>query len=385
MNARERFNAIARFRKPDRVPVRGEPRKATLSRWYAEGLPSTIDVPVYFGFEPGESLTAYPAEGFEYLWNKLGSHYVNIGPVPPFEYKLLEKTERYRVWIDCLGIKQRGFEDDWRDGWSGFATRQFLDFPVKDRSSFLDVRRRYEPRLSERYPEKWSEVASKWDKRDYPLCVSLRGPFWWTRDMMGLKNMLLVMHTDPGLVSDIMEFCAEFQTTVLEKALNDVDVDWAMLNEDMAYKKGPMMSPRAVRDFMFKPYREICNFLKEHDVDVVVVDSDGNPELLIPIWIEAGINGVSPCEIAAGMDPLKLRDSYPRLILMGGIDKRELIKDEQAIEREVLSKVPYLVKTGGYFPGVDHAVPPDVPLENFKSFLNFTRKICGWPAECTIP
>jgi len=30
-----------------------------------------------------------------------------------------------------------------------------------------------------------------------------------------------------------------------------------------------------------------------------------------------------------------------------------------------VSKVPKLVETKGYFPGVDHAVPPDVSLENF--------------------
>ena len=84
------------------------------------------------------------------------------------------------------------------------------------------------------------------------------------------------------------------------------------------------------------------------------------------------------------MDPLRLRKNYPRLILRGGIDKRELAKNRQAIENEVLSKVPYLIEKGGYFPGVDHGVPPDISLENFKYFLNFTRRICGWPEEYTI-
>lgn len=385
MNARERFLAVAKFQKPDMVPVSGGPRKATLERWYNEGLPKNVDISTYFKFEPGGGITSYPSEGFEYSWNQISSNGVNIGPFPPFEYKILEKTDRYWVWIDSLGIKQRGFKEDWENGWSGFATRQFLEFPVKDRSSFLEIKKRYELRIPDRYPKNWSEMVREWGRRDYPLCVSIRGPFWWTRDMMGLSGMLLTMYRDPGLISEIMEFCAEFQTAVLEKALNDVDADWAILNEDMAYKKGPMISPRAVREFMFRPYREICDFFKEHGVDIVVIDSDGNPEPLIPIWLEAGVNGVSPCEIAAGMEPVKLREKYPRLILMGGIDKRELAKDKEAIEHEVLSKVPYLINTGGYFPGVDHGVPPDISLANFKYFLNFTRKLCGWPEEYMIP
>lgn len=385
MNARERFLAIARFEKPDMVPVSGGPRKATLERWYAEGLPRDIDPSTYFKFEPEGSITSYPSEGFEYGWNRLRSHGVNLGPLPPFDYKILEKGQRYWVWIDGLGIKQRGFKDDWESGWSGFATRQFLEFPVKDRSSFLEIKRRYEPRISERYPRNWQKMLKEWERRDYPLCVSMRGPFWWTRDMMGLKGMILTMHKDPGLIAEIMGFCAEFQTVVLERALSEVEADWAMLNEDMAYKKGPMISPRAFREFMFGPYKEICASLKEHGVDIIIVDSDDNPEPLIPIWLEAGINGTSPCEIAANMEPVKLREMYPRLILMGGIDKRELTKDREAIEREVLSKVPYLVKGGGYFPGVDHGVPPDVSFDNFKYFQNFTRKLCGWPDKCMIP
>lgn len=384
MNDRERFLAIARFEKPDMVPVTGGPRKATLERWYREGLPTDVDLSAYFKFGRGGGMTSCPSQGFEWKWEQTSSSGVNLGPIPPFDYRLLEEDDRYFVWVDSLGIKQRGFRQDWERGWSGFATRQFLEFPVKDRATFLQAKRRYELRVSERYPEDWVTRVEEWKRRDYPLGVGLRGPFWWTRDMMGLEPMLVMMYKDPGLIRDITDLCAEFQTGVLDDALTDIQPDHAMLNEDMAYKKGPMVSPRTFREFMLPAYRRICSFLKEKGVDVITVDSDGNCEPLIPLWLEAGINGVSPCEIAAGMDPIALRERYPRLILMGGIDKRELAKDQPAIEREVLSKVPYLIARGGYFPGVDHGVPPDISLANFKHFLNFTRKVCWWPDECLL-
>ena len=75
------------------------------------------------------------------------------------------------------------------------------------------------------------------------------------------------------------------------------------------------------------------------------------------------------------MDPVALRKRYPCLIIMGGVDKRVLAKDKKAIEGEVMSKVPYLIKTGGYFPDVDHAVPADVTLENYRYFLELIRKL----------
>jgi len=379
MNPRERFQAIAHFEKPDKVPVSGGPRKATLERWYTEGLPRDVDLNAYFGFEHGEGISSYPAEGFE--WHVQTMQAVNLGPIPPFEYKVLEENNRYRVWVDGSGIKQRGFRSDWEDGWSGFATRQFLEFPVKTRGDFLEMKERYKVDIEARYPREWHEQVERWMRRDFTLGVSIRGPFWWTRDMMGLHHMLTCLYREPELVREIMAFSADFQVAALHKALDEVTVDYAMISEDMAYKRGPMISPQAMREFMLNPYKLITGTLREHGVDVIVVDSDGNSRALIPVWLEAGINGVSPCECAADMDVVTLRKEYPRLILMGGIDKRALTKDKAAIEREVLSKVPYLIETGGYFPGVDHGVPPDISLENFKHYLSFTRKLCGWTYE----
>jgi len=30
------------------------------------------------------------------------------------------------------------------------------------------------------------------------------------------------------------------------------------------------------------------------------------------------------------------------------------------------------------YTGVDHAVPPDVSLDNFKYFVSLLKKLCGW-------
>jgi len=78
------------------------------------------------------------------------------------------------------------------------------------------------------------------------------------------------------------------------------------------------------------------------------------------------------------MDAVALRKKYAKaLILVGNIDKRALIKGKDAIKEEVMSKVPYLIKEGGYFPSLDHAIPPDVSFENFKYLINLLREIGG--------
>ena len=382
MDARERFLEVASFGKPDKIPLAlGDIRPATKRRWIQEGMPETASVSQYLSFDicslRSVNIASYPSEGFK--WEPSLSA-INLGPIPPFEYRLLSENERYRVWVDSLGVTQMGFQDDWKDGWSGFATRVFMDFPVKNRKDFLEMKKRYDPEDSERYPKNWNELAKTYNRRDYPLSVTIRGPFWWARDMVGLKGTSLGIHEQPELMKDIMDFCVEFQVEVLRRALDDIDVDYAILNEDMAYKKGPMISPEAVRSFMGSACSQLAAFFRNHGAKVVFVDSDGNIEPLIPVWLEFGINGITPCEVAAGIDIIEIGRKYPNLVMMGGIDKRELSKDQISMRAEVTYRVPPLVQRTGYFPGVDHAVPPDISLANFKHFLSLLKKVCGWIA-----
>ena len=110
----------------------------------------------------------------------------------------------------------------------------------------------------------------------------------------------------------------------------------------------------------------------------ILVDSDGNVNELIPLWLECDINYIWPLEVAAGNDAVALRKQYGKdLILGGNIDKRALIKGKEAIREEVMSKVPFLLEQGGYFPTVDHRVPPDVTLENYQYYINTMREVAG--------
>lgn len=379
MNARERFLEVALFGNPDKVPFDFDIRPATIKRWIKEGLPEGEDVLRYFSLSEcslrSVNITSYPWEGFK--WEP-SHNAVNLGPIPPFEYRILREDEKYRIWIDSLGITQMGFQEDWKYGWSGFATRVFIDFPVKTREDFLDMKKRYNPNDSKRYPKNWSEIVRYYKNRDYPLFANIPGLFWWARDMLGLKNLIVGIYRESELIREIIDFCTDFHIKTLHKALDDVDLDYITISEDIAYKRGPMINPKIAKELMGSNYKELIKFFRDHGVHIIFVDSDGNVEPLIPFWLDVGINGVTPCEVAAGIDVVELGKKYSQLVMMGGIDKRILSKDRDAIFQELDYKVPPLIKRRGYFPSVDHAVPPDVPLENFKYFILLLKKFCGW-------
>ena len=146
----------------------------------------------------------------------------------------------------------------------------------------------------------------------------------------------------------------------------------------MCFKSGPLISPDMFRKYMVPRYRQITDLLHKNDIDIIFVDSDGNLDELIPLWLESGVNYIWPFEVAAGNDVVAIRKKYGKdLIIGGGIDKRELIKDKESIRKEVMSKVPFLLESGGYFPSVDHEVPPDISLENYLYFINTMREVAG--------
>jgi uroporphyrinogen decarboxylase len=76
------------------------------------------------------------------------------------------------------------------------------------------------------------------------------------------------------------------------------------------------------------------------------------------------------------MDPVALRKQYgEELLLIGGIDKRVLARENDAIEEELMKKLPYLFSMGGYIAWTDHLIPPDVPFENYMYYLERMKEI----------
>ena len=105
------------------------------------------------------------------------------------------------------------------------------------------------------------------------------------------------------------------------------------------------------------------------------MDSDGNIKPILDLIIEAGITGLWPLEVNAGMDAREIRKKYgSKLFLIGNLDKRGLAAGGERMRREVDSKVPMLKELGGYIPGADHLIHVEFTLEKFKEYSEYLKK-----------
>jgi len=381
LDVRDRFLRTMRFEEVDRPPLCEFLGywPETIQRWYAEGLPVGMDLESYFGFDRG--LTPSPWETEVPLSYSLSGHVdvnpsrirIDYGPIPRYGPKVLEENERYRLVLDATGIKKRFVK--------GRVTGmpQFIEHPVKDRSDFEKMKSRFKPDDIRRFPLNLTDdMVEYYNRRKFPLGVEFPGFFGTGRNFLGAERFLIAFYRDASLIQEMMDFWGDFITATLEKVVEQVRVDFALSWEDMAYGKGPHISPQLFREFLQPQYRKVTGMLRRNGVDIIMVDSDGNIEPLITPFLESGVNGILPLEASAGMNAVSLREKYGKsLRMIGNIDKKALLAGREAITKEVESKVRPLVSEGGYIPGVDHQVPQDIFFSDYCFYVNLLKRTCS--------
>ena len=192
---------------------------------------------------------------------------------------------------------------------------------------------------------------------------------------MGTEGVSFGWYDQPNLMHDIMEFWADFLIEAARPILEHTTVEFVVISEDLSMRTGPLIGPDLYRRFILPRLERTARFLKSHGVRYLAVDTDGNPEVLLPMMMDAGVDVLRPLEQAADQNPLRLRRTFGReLRLWGGVDKRELTRGPKAIDAHLRTLAP-LIDEGGFIPTVDHSVPPDVSWPHFRHYLDSKMKL----------
>jgi uroporphyrinogen decarboxylase len=402
MTPRERFHEIMAFNPQVRslkweFGYWGE----TINNWYAQGLPRVQypEVPREIT-TPTSSLYTYawsnkgqgqprlpngfpvmagglywPTQGFA-LDHDVRRHFqmdytqvmvdVNLLWQPLFDIKVLKEDAETMTYIDMDGVTRIYLKHE-------ATIPTAIDWPVKDKQSWEQLKheRLSLGNLTARFPQNWPALVQQYKQRDYPLAVGgyPHGFFGTLSHLIGYENLFVWYALEPELIHDILTTFTNIWLAVYEEVLAQVEVDHWQIWEDISFGTGPMISPAMVQEFLCPYIKRIGDFLKARGVKVILLDTDGDCNSIIPLFIEAGVTGMYPFEAHCGMDVAKVRKQYPRLQMLGGIPKSEIQKGPRRID-EILANVPDVLKTGGYIPFGDHFIPPDVDFANFTYYRN---------------
>jgi hypothetical protein len=387
MNSRERFIEVLNFNTGVRtLDWEFGYWGGTLNRWYSEGLEKVYglkrqvsygegvcgpglhwpmpsfsedilkdkDVCACFGFDEGVALIPY-----------------NYWIYPKYEKIIIHEDDHKKELVDIDGIRKIVKKDD-------SSIPFFMEWPVKNMKEWDGFK---EDRLNvntiqQRFSGVGAEISEKLKSRTCPLGLlgDPVGFFGSLRFLLGEVNLFMFYYDDPKLIKSIASYLCDFWIQICEELLGMIDVDCVFFWEDMSGKQGSLISPKTFREFMSPYYKRMIGFLENKGLKHFIVDTDGNVEELIPLFLETGITGMYPFEIQAQNDILEIRSKYPELQMFGGIDKNELTKDNKAIDAEV-KKIDGMLNFGGYIPYADHLVPPNVSWENYVYYRNQVKKI----------
>ena len=283
---------------------------------------------------------------------------------PHFKPEIIFEDDKYIDYLDLDGCTRR-FSKQQQVIPSG------LDWPIKDWESWNKIKeeRMNLDNIKGRLPENWPELVKEYKNRDYPLAFGgyPLGIFGTLTHLIGYENLFLFYYDKPDLIKDILDRLTDIWIALWEEVLSFTDIDLCNLWEDISSGRGSMISPSIVKEFILPYYKKISGFLKSKKINTFLVDTDGDCNELVPLFNEAGITGLYPMEVSAGMDVISLRKKYPDLLLMGGIPKLDIKFGKERIN-EFLEPVNWLLKQGGYIPFGDHLIPPEVSWDNFKYY-----------------
>lgn len=190
---------------------------------------------------------------------------------------------------------------------------------------------------------------------------------------MGLEAFSYALSDDPGLVDTVLGRYADW-TIAIVRHLRGVGVDLVWTFDDMAYRTGPMFSPRVFRTVFLPHLRRVADAIKGEGLPWIV-HSDGNLMPILDDLLTLGFDGLHPLE-PGPMDIAAVKRDYGhRVCLVGNIDLHYTLTQgtPAEVEAEVKQRLATIGKGGGYMISSANSITSYCKVENVWAMVNAIR------------
>ncbi|MDF1513225.1 MAG: uroporphyrinogen decarboxylase family protein, partial [Anaerolineae bacterium] len=207
------------------------------------------------------------------------------------------------------------------------------------------------------------------------ICYSGHACFHPTWMRLGMETMMMLMLDNPAFIDDMYAAHTQLVIDIFEGMQKlGLEFDGAFFSDDLGYRTSSLISPKLYRELVFPHHKRLCDYFSKRNLKTFL-HTDGDISGLIPHFLDAGFAGLHPLEAKAGLDIRKLKPLYgDQLVFFGNIDVTKLNGSKEAIEEEVLGKLPIAMQNGGYIYHSDHSVPNDISFENYSFLINLLQQ-----------
>jgi hypothetical protein len=191
----------------------------------------------------------------------------------------------------------------------------------------------------------------------------------------GMEWFSYLMVDEPDLVEEWLEARnrAELRRVA---AIADPDLLPIVLTyDDIAFKTAPLFSPAWLREHWVPCLKRLVDAWHIRDT-YCLFHSDGNLWPVLDDLVAAGIDGLNPLEVLAGMTVKEVRERYPDLFLTGGVDVSQLLPLGTPKEVREACRQNILDTDGrGYFLGSSTELHWGVKLENAVAMYETPKEL----------
>ena len=196
------------------------------------------------------------------------------------------------------------------------------------------------------------------------VTVLLDGLFWHPEDPLSFEEFLLGMRRQGEAFRSLMERKRTRTLNWIERCL-EAGAHGCIIGDDIAYNKGPFVSPEDLETWIFPGLREMAATIKGND-GIAVFHSCGNLTGLFDMILSLGFDVLHGLAPSAGNDSLEAgRKAQGRMTLMGAFDIEGC--EPQEIEDLKKETLPSLSVSGGYILGSASGLSQQTPLDSFRA------------------
>lgn len=231
-----------------------------------------------------------------------------------------------------------------------------------------------------------------WDYSDIPRQIRsyerypVRGggsePFLTYKDLRGQEQAYIDLIENPEIVryclDKLFDLAYENTVRIFERIPGKVTLSYVA--EDMGGQTDLMFSPAHIREFLLPGMKRMIDLAHQAGA-FVFHHNDGNCRRIIPDMVAAGIDILNPIQWRSpGMEREELKREFgQRLVFHGAMDNQHTLPfgSVDDIRREVEDNLRILGEGGGYILGPCHNIQPITPPENIVAMYEAGYE-CGW-------
>jgi uroporphyrinogen decarboxylase len=192
--------------------------------------------------------------------------------------------------------------------------------------------------------------------------------------VVGYEPLCYMLADDPGLVRAVADRVGECELALYEALVDFEQIGALWLNDDLGFKTATMVSPDALREYVFPWHTRLVECAHANDRPVML-HACGNCGEIMDDLIATGIDAKHSFEDAI-MPVAEFKRAFgDRLAIIGGIDMDVISRcDEDEVRAYTRRVIEECAPGGGWALGTGNSVPNYVPVANFLAMLDEGRR-----------